>query len=65
VQIAGKDCDLHGSIAPAGPLALAGPRGSGTHHAAARRMDFMALLIVLGFFAACWGFVALCERLSG
>jgi hypothetical protein len=26
-------------------------------------MDFMALAIALGFFAASWGFVALCERL--
>jgi hypothetical protein len=28
-----------------------------------RRMDFIALAIALGFFAASWGFVALCERL--
>jgi hypothetical protein len=28
-----------------------------------RRMDFIALSIALGFFAASWGFVALCERL--
>jgi hypothetical protein len=25
--------------------------------------DFTALLIALGFFAASWGLVALCERL--
>ena len=25
--------------------------------------DFTALLIAFGFFAASWGFVALCERL--
>jgi hypothetical protein len=28
-------------------------------------MDFVALLIALGFFAASWGFVAFCERLRG
>ncbi len=28
-----------------------------------QRMDFIALAIALGFFAASWGFVALCERL--
>jgi hypothetical protein len=28
-------------------------------------MDFIALLLALGFFAASWGFVALCERLRG
>jgi len=27
------------------------------------RVDLVALLIALGFFAASWGFVALCERL--
>jgi len=26
-------------------------------------MDFIALAIALGFFAASWGFVSLCERL--
>jgi hypothetical protein len=26
-------------------------------------MDFVALAVALGFFAASWGFVALCERL--
>jgi hypothetical protein len=27
------------------------------------RMDFVALGIVVAFFALSWGFVALCERL--
>jgi hypothetical protein len=31
------------------------------HHA--RSMDFIALAIAFGFFAASWGFIALCERL--
>jgi hypothetical protein len=28
-------------------------------------MDFVALAMALGFFAATWGFAALCERLRG
>jgi hypothetical protein len=27
--------------------------------------DFIALAMALGFFAATWGFAALCERLRG
>jgi len=37
----------------------------GTPNAPPRSMDLVALLIALGFFAASWGFVALCERLRG
>jgi hypothetical protein len=33
------------------------------HSARHMDTDFTALLIAFGFFAASWGFVALCERL--
>jgi hypothetical protein len=32
--------------------------------AAAVRMDFIALALALGFFAASWGLIALCDRLQ-
>jgi hypothetical protein len=37
----------------------------GTPDAEPSGMDIVALLLAFGFFAACWGFVALCERLQG
>ncbi len=44
---------------------LCGLDRAGMRDAEAARMDFIALALALGFFAATWGFAALCERLRG
>jgi hypothetical protein len=60
LRIATQPCSLQCGARDA---ALRTTRRAGTHDASALRMDFMALAIAVGFFAASWGFVALCDRL--
>ena len=39
-------------------------QADGTVRARRSAMDFVAVLIALGFFAASWGLAGLCERLG-